>query len=141
MKALRNAAALILGAGLLAPALAADEEVNMGPPLAATEAWLAEVDGGRYAQSWEDAAALFHKGMPKAQWEKSLVSVRTPLGPVVARKMRQAKYMKDLPGAPAGEYVVIEFDTRFENRAVSVETVTPMREADGSWKVAGYYIR
>jgi hypothetical protein len=37
--------------------------------------------------------------------------------------------------------VVIQFDTRFENRPLSMETVTPMREKDGSWKVSGYFIR
>jgi hypothetical protein len=30
--------------------------------------------------------------------------------------------------------------TNFENRPLSTETVTLMRQADGSWKVAGYFI-
>jgi len=142
MKRFERMAAMILGAALLSAAVvAADDEVDMGPALKATQAWLAQVDAGKYGQSWDDAAALFQGAMPKDKWERSLVSVRTPLGSVVARKMYQAKYMKELPNAPAGEYVVIEYQTSFENRPLSVETVTPMRQKDGSWKVAGYYIR
>ena len=45
------------------------------------------------------------------------------------------------PNAPEGEYAVIEFDTRFENLPQSTETATSMREKDGSWKIAGYFIK
>ena len=33
------------------------------------------------------------------------------------------------------------FDAQFENKAAAVETVTPMREKDGSWRVSGYFIK
>jgi hypothetical protein len=28
-----------------------------------------------------------------------------------------------------------------ENRKSAIETVTPLQEADGSWKVSGYFIK
>ena len=43
--------------------------------------------------------------------------------------------------ADAGKYVVIQYTTRFANKADATETVTPMRETDGSWKVSGYFIK
>ena len=46
-----------------------------------------------------------------------------------------------LPGAPDGEYVVLQFDTSFEQKAAAVETVTTIREKDGTWHVGGYFIR
>jgi hypothetical protein len=46
-----------------------------------------------------------------------------------------------LPGAPDGESVVIQYDTQFEHKAHAVETVVPMRERDGSWKVSGYFVK
>ena len=49
--------------------------------------------------------------------------------------------MTELPGAPDGEYVVFQFDTQFERKRAAVETVTPMRDPDGSWRVSGYFIR
>jgi len=46
-----------------------------------------------------------------------------------------------LPGAPDGQYVLIQFNASFEQKAHAVETVTPMLERDGTWKVSGYFIR
>ena len=43
-------------------------------------------------------------------------------------------------GAPDGEYVVLQFQADFENKAQAVETITPMLD-EGQWRVSGYYIR
>jgi ribosomal protein S17E len=40
-----------------------------------------------------------------------------------------------------GVYVVIEFESSFENKKSAVETVTPMMDKDGKWRVSGYYIK
>jgi hypothetical protein len=108
---------------------------------ASARAWLALVDDGKYGESWDAAAAVFRSAVSKAQWESALDGVRRPLGKVLSRKLRGAKPMTDLPGAPAGEYVVIQYDTSFADRASATETITPMKEKDGSWKVSGYYIK
>jgi hypothetical protein len=49
--------------------------------------------------------------------------------------------MKSLPGAPDGEYVVIQYRTSFENKNDAIETVTPMKDTDGTWRVSGYYVK
>jgi hypothetical protein len=46
-----------------------------------------------------------------------------------------------LPGAPDGEYVVIQFEASFEKKKAAVETVTPMVDEDGEWRVSGYYLK
>ncbi len=46
-----------------------------------------------------------------------------------------------MPGAPDGEYVVIQYDSSFEHKQAAVETVTPMLDKDGKWRVSGYYIK
>jgi hypothetical protein len=46
-----------------------------------------------------------------------------------------------LPGAPDGKYVVVQFDTSFQRKKSALETVTPMMEKDGKWRVSGYYIK
>ncbi len=66
--------------------------------------------------------------------------VREPLGKVITRTLKSAEHRTSLPGAPDGDYVVIRFETAFENKQAAIETVTPMLEKDGSWRVAGYYI-
>ena len=66
--------------------------------------------------------------------------VRRPIGDVVSRELRDLSYMTELPGATDGQYVVIQFDTVFENKQAAIETVTSMLEDNGNWRVAGYYI-
>jgi hypothetical protein len=60
---------------------------------------------------------------------------------VKARKVKSATFARTLPGAPDGEYVVIQFESQFENKAAAIETVTPMHDKDGTWRVSGYFIK
>lgn len=89
----------------------------------------------------EGAAAYFKKAVDQPGWQKQLDAARTPLGKLISRTLKSAKYATSLPGAPDGEYVVIQFDTSFQNKQSAVETVTPMKEPDGRWRVSGYVIR
>lgn len=124
-----------------APAAPVEQDLDVKPAMAAAEEWLAAVDAGRFGESWERGSAAFRQAVTRADWEKALVSARGALGSLIGRKLVAANYSRQLPNAPAGEYVVIQYQARYENRPLAVETVTSMREADGRWKVAGYYIR
>jgi len=103
--------------------------------------WLALVDSGKYSESWDAAAEYFKSAVTKDQWQKALQSTRTPLGKLISRKLKSATYTKSLPGAPDGEYVVILYDSSFENKQSAVETVVPMLDKDGTWRVSGYFIK
>jgi hypothetical protein len=107
----------------------------------AAEKWLAAVDAEKYAESWQEAATLFKNAVTKEQWEQSMQAARKPLGKLVSRKVKTATYAKALPGAPDGEYVVIQFETVFANKAAAIETVTPMLDKDGTWRASGYFIK
>ena len=109
--------------------------------LAAAEAWLATVDGGDYGKSWDDAAKLFRSAVTKEDWEQAAAGVRAPLGAVTSRKLKSKQAMTSLPGAPDGHYVVIQFETVFEHKSEAVETVTPMLDDDGVWRISGYFVR
>ncbi|MDP2967977.1 MAG: DUF4019 domain-containing protein [Deltaproteobacteria bacterium] len=104
-------------------------------------AWLSLVDEGNYAESWNQAAGFFKNAVTKEQWQNTVRAVRIPLGKLVARKLKSKQYTKTLPGAPDGEYVVIEYDTTFEKKQSAIETVTPILDKDGKWRVSGYYIK
>ena len=108
---------------------------------AAAESWLKLVDDGNYAASWEQAAKVFKGAVKQADWAQTVGGVRTPLGKLVSRKLKSREYTEKMPGAPDGRYVVVQYDTVFENKASAVETVTPMADPDGAWRVAGYFIR
>jgi len=105
------------------------------------ESWLGLVDGGDYGNSWDQSADLFRAALSKEKWEKSLNAARKPLGNLVSRKVKFTKYATSLPGAPDGQYVVIQFTTSFTNKKSAIETVTPMEDSDGIWRVSGYYIK
>ena len=103
--------------------------------------WLAMADADDAPGTWTAAASLFRQAVPAEQWTHSLRAARAPLGAVVSRTLRDAQAANELPGAPDGEYVVLQFDTQFERKRAAVETVTPMRDTDGMWRVSGYFIR
>ena len=108
---------------------------------AAAQKWLAEIDNGQYAQSWQDASVFFQNAVPEEKWESALNAVRKPLGNLVSRNLQSAQYATQLPGAPDGKYVVMQFEASFANKKSAIETVTFMLEKDGQWKSSGYYIK
>ncbi len=103
--------------------------------------WLAQVDADKYGESWDQSAELFRSVLTREQWVVSMNSVHKPRGGVVKRELLGATLMTNPPGAPPGEYVVIQFSTDFANKKGAIETVTPMREEDGTWRVSGYFIK
>lgn len=141
---MRHLKSLIVAATLLlvtAGSCLADEKASVEKAQTAAASWLALTDATKYGPSWDEAASLFKAAVTKANWESALEGVRAPLGAVKSRKLKTASFTRTLPGAPDGEYVVIQFDTQFEGKAAAVETITPMREKDGSWRVSGYFIK
>jgi hypothetical protein len=138
VKRLLIAATILL---VLTGSALAEETAAVKQAQSAATSWLALTDADRYGPSWDEASSLFKAAISKADWERALKGARAPLGTLKARKLRAATFTRTLPGAPDGEYVVIQFDTQFENKAAAVETVTSMREKDGSWRVGGYFIK
>ena len=120
------------------------KKADVGAEKAATSAaqtWLAAIDHGDYAQSWQNAAAFFQNAVTEEKWKTSMETFRKPLGDLVSRKLTSANATAELPGAPAGQYVVMQFETSFANKKSAIETVTFMLEKDGQWKSAGYFIK
>jgi hypothetical protein len=134
---------VLIGLGLLLVVGIASAQNSQKEKVAVTSAekWLAVVDTGKYAESWREAASFFRNAITKEQWEQSMLSFRKPLGRLISRKVRSTIYTTSLPGAPDGKYVVITFESVFENKASAIETVTPMFDKDGKWRVSGYFIK
>jgi len=107
----------------------------------AANAWLQLVDNGDYAESWQESAKFFRNALAKDRWEQSCQAFREPLGKLVSRQVSSTHYTTTAPGAPDGQYVIIRYETSFENKKSAVETVTPMLDSDGQWRVSGYYIK
>lgn len=122
-----------------APARAIDKPEDLAQ--SAAESWLRLTDAGDAGASWDQAAKLFKGAVTKEQWTQALAGVRPPLGKVISRKVTSRQYSENLPGAPDGKYVTIQYETVFEKKALAVETITPMLDPDGTWRVSGYFVR
>lgn len=103
--------------------------------------WLKLVDRKNYNASWQTAAAYFKSVVAQDQWETTITAVRQPLGPLLERRLFHDRYTATLPGMPDGEYLVLRFVTKYENKQSAVETVTVMKDDKDTWRVAGYFIK
>jgi hypothetical protein len=126
---------------LLAVSAFADTSEKEQAAVISAQKWLGLIDAEKYTESWKEAAEYFRNAIDQEQWAKTLQTVRKPLGKLSKRKVKAKTFQTSLPGAPDGEYVVIQFETAFENKKTAIETVTPMMGKDGKWRVAGYYIK
>ena len=130
-------ALLCMALGLAGVATAGEREAAAQE---AAERWLLLVDDGEYVSSWNEAAEAFRAQLSPEAWEQAVGNARDPLGEVLARSLVVAQYASSLPGVPDGDYVVMQYSTRFEHKADGVETVTARLE-DGDWRVIGYFVR
>jgi hypothetical protein len=131
--------AIICGAG--SGSARADGQAAVAQAKQAAAAWLKLMDDGKYRDSWEQASTIFKAHVTAERWAEMAAAVRQPLGAVVSREFKLARYLISVPGAPDGEYVVIQYDTVFEHKQAAIETITPMLDPDGQWRVSGYYIK
>jgi hypothetical protein len=105
---------------LLAVALTTGaERENPQPDLTAANTWVSLVDAKRWGDSWLAAGTLFKSQMPQPRWASTIEPVRDPLGPVSSRALKSITKSGSLPGAPDGEYEVVQFQTTFANKAAA----------------------
>jgi hypothetical protein len=137
----RRCFAVVLVVGVCAATAARAADGPEDEAQRAAEPWLELVDDKSYATSWEQAAAVFKGALTREDWEKAVGAARNSIGKLVSRKLKSRQYTEKLPGAPDGRYVVIQYDSVFENKPTATELVVPMMDADGAWRVSGYFIR
>lgn len=133
--------ALVISIGLSHAALA--DKINPPEVFAAqvAEEWLTLMDTEEYAKSWVESASYFKGAVTQAQWLQSASAARQPLGSLIRRSLKSANYMTTLPGAPDGQYVILQYEAEFKNKKYAIETITPMLDKDGKWRVSGYFIK
>lgn len=137
----RRALLFVLAAALAVPLAHAQQPDAVKSAVDAADRWLALADAGDGAATWDQAASSFQAAVSKSAWSDVLKQVRQPFGAFKSRKLLSSEYKNSLPGAPAGEYVLIQYETQFEHGAHAVETLVPMLDRDGRWKVSGYFVK
>ena len=114
---------------------------NNGAAVALARTWLALIDAGNYSESWKEASAIVQGAATEESFAKAMETFRQPLGDVRSRQLKSSEPMTEAPGAPDGQYILMQFETSFANKKNAIETVTFVKEKDGSWKSAGYFIK
>ncbi len=133
--------AVLAGVLLAAGSPAAGGEAEKAAATA-SGAWLAIVDAGRYGESWDAAAATFRQALTKPQW----------IGRASRRCARRsaswcragssaASSRRGCPGRRRASTWSSSTTADFEKAKGMTETVTPMKDPDGTWRVSGYYIK
>ncbi|WP_299495044.1 DUF4019 domain-containing protein [uncultured Shewanella sp.] len=102
--------------------------------------WLSIIDTGAYAESWQQAAPLFKTQLTQQRWVETLEGIRAPLGQVISRSAFSSGSYSSLPGAPDGEYMVLQYQTQFQHKATSTEILT-LSKKSGQWLTVGYFIK
>jgi tRNA A-37 threonylcarbamoyl transferase component Bud32 len=102
---------------------------------AAAQDWLALMDGGDYAQSWQAGSVWFQSAVKQDAWVKTSEKVRRPLGQIIARRIVSTK------SAAGGSRMELRYASSFAALPRATETVLLILEASGDWKITGYLIR
>ena len=103
--------------------------------------FLGYLDHGRFADSYAYTGMLIRAQLDQAAFAKQMEEkVRAGVGALLSRELINATYATTLPGAPEGQYVVLNYGSSFANRQQAEETVT-LAFAKGYWRVSGYYIK
>lgn len=125
----------------IATAALADEAGMKRDAQEAGVQWLNTIDAAKYAESYDMAAPMFKVAVTKPDWERAMNAARAPLGTNNSRQLASATYATSLPGAPDGKYVVMQFNSVFQNKKAAVETLTMILGDDGKWRPTGYFIK
>lgn len=118
-----------------------DETQMIGDASAAADAWLEMIDAGDVEGTWEAAASLFKQLVGLDAWRAAHAQATTVFGRPLSRELSNTEYRESIPGAPDGQYVVMEYAAAFERKKEAVETVVAALDGDGVWRVGGYFIR
>jgi hypothetical protein len=124
-----------LGFAASAPSLLAQGEDGARK---AADKWLALLDAAKYPEAWKQASKHHRLQISQEEWHNQLRAMREAAGALKTRAFVSGKASKTHPGAPDGEFMILEFSTAFEKKPKAVEIIVMSRE--GGWKVAGYSI-
>ena len=108
----------------------------------AGEKWLALLDAGKFGAAWDVSSAHLKSVVTRQKWVTEIGKARKPFGKLATRKAERFARAHSLPGAPEGDYSIVEFDSTYANGKRATEQVIWMFESKSkAWRVSGYFIR
>lgn len=121
--------------------------VKSGPHAAAEHAaerqalgFVQYLDQGRYTASYAYTSRLLRAKLGRSEFAREVRQAREQAGREESRELLNASYTTDLKGQPVGQYVVLQYGTKFTKKTDAVETLV-MSFENGYWRVAGWFIK
>jgi hypothetical protein len=137
----RVALGMVLCAAMAFAIAANAQDPRATEPQRIAREWLALTDANNAQASWEAAGRRFRDAISRERWAESLTKARVPFGALEQRTLQSVQFLREIPGQPDGDYALLKFRTAFTNKSGAEESVTLEREADGAWRIVGYFIR
>jgi hypothetical protein len=118
------------------PTLGDDKEA-----VEAGKKWLELLDAGKPGVAWDSASKQLQSVVKRDAFIAQVRAARKPLGKLESRTAVKFARAHDIPGAPTGDYAIIQFDGKYANgKHLSEQLVWTIDDA-GIWRVAGYFYR
>ncbi len=120
-----------------------DESITRAKQLAeqVARAMIKLSDAGEYGSIHDNADDFFRAAVTRDEFIKKSEAVLTPLGARKSLELASATYTTKAPGAPDGKYVILQFNSSFENKAEAVETVSLHEAEPNFWRLIGHFIK
>ncbi|RYF74732.1 MAG: DUF4019 domain-containing protein [Comamonadaceae bacterium] len=124
---------------------AAAQDVDPGDMVRGGLQVIQMIDQGKVGELWDGAAPATKKRVSRADFAAQVGKARSPLGAPQQRTWVaiNRQVVADADADLAGQYVSVEYETRFANRpnATARELVSFHLDRDQSWRVSGYVLR
>ena len=115
----------------------ASAENKVDQAVALSRAWVAQIDAGKYEDSYGFTCDETRDRFPEDHWVDVLKALRTPWGNVINRQQLSHVYRPNgVPGLN-GECVVVTYNTTFKHLQPATEVIV-LKWEDGKWRGAGY---
>ncbi len=126
----------ILLCGLVAPVGAEDN-----PARQAANDFLELLDAGSYQQAWWEGSEYLHATSDLDQWVKEVETRRGLFGRFEERSIKSTASRTSFSGFPDGQYEILLYDSRFQNKRRGLEMLILGRDLYGAWRVVSYRLR
>jgi hypothetical protein len=119
------------------------QDVNASEMVRAALQAIQMVDQNRTAELWDGATPAARKRLGRAEFVNQLTQQRAPLGAPQQRTWVaiNRQMVTDPDVELAGQYLSVEYETRFAAAASKRELVSFHLERDGVWRFSGYVLK
>jgi hypothetical protein len=103
--------------------------------------YLELLDQGQYEEAWQKMSILFMTLNDQQQWQGQQQTIRATYGPLSSRQLSRISYRQSYHLSPDGQYVIVQHNSVYQNKAKTVETVVFDCRNDHECSIREYIIK